>query len=168
MLAGATPAAATARILLPAAVLVPVALGGVVVPVERAGVFDAAFGNALLAAGNALLLSLLVIGTTHIGAISSPRRMAPRRHGVIQDGRLVFVNRRIADLLRYERADDMTGLDALAVIHQDDRDRAAARVASGARNLETLAISVIDNGLGFSSERAPRDRESPGLTSYTT
>ena len=157
VLARATPGAETARVLVPAAVLLPVVLGGVVVVVERAGLVDAPFGNALLAVGSAFVLSVLVIGTTRVGMRKETvqtelvrsaaehdaqarfterfRQLvewAPVGISVIQDGRLAFVNRRIADLLHYERAEDMIGLDALAVIHPDDQELAAVRVSAGA------------------------------------
>jgi PAS domain S-box-containing protein len=148
---------ASARALVPAAILVPIALGGIAVLGEHAGVFDAAFGTVFLAAGNAMAFSLLAIGAARAGKRQETVQTALVRNAVeheaqsrfaerfrqlvewapvgisvVQDGRLAFVNRRIGELLRYERAEDMVGLDALAIIHPDDRELAAVRVSSGA------------------------------------
>ena len=49
---------------------------------------------------------------------------------VIRDMRFLYVNRRLADMLEYDLSDMLGGMDALQIVHPDDRPLVLERVWS--------------------------------------
>ncbi len=124
------------------ALVVPMAVGLLVVRGEKAGLFDRAYGQSLM---------VLVLTAGAVGAVVFGARVAQRtdRHratvadrerlqhllestpvGIFEtdaDGRRTYVNRRWRELTG---AEEVAGADWQAVLHPDDRDRVAAEWAA--------------------------------------
>jgi signal transduction histidine kinase len=90
-----------ARHLLPAAILVPIVLGGLIVRGERAGLYDTAFGMSLCVLTNIVVLGAFICrnaGTLH--RVDAGRRQAEGALRQAHDGLEVKVGERTAELSR--------------------------------------------------------------------
>jgi PAS domain S-box-containing protein len=152
-------AGGTARRLLPAIVVVPFALAGAVVAGNRSGLFDAAFGFALLAVATALGLACVTVAmAARIGARDVEQSRSQRlTEAIIENtpaviyakdlaGRYLMINQRFADIFHVDRA---------TMIGKTDRDLFSKDAADAFRAMDER-VARMDRPL-TEEETAPQD-----------
>jgi len=122
-----------ARLLLPAAIVMPLGLGWLRMAGQNAGLYDMAFGAALMVAFSAAML----VGLIWRAAVIANRTDAERDHFFnlsldllcIADSSGYFrrVNRAFTTILGYS-AEEMTSKPLLEFIHPDDREATQAQI----------------------------------------
>ncbi len=160
-----------ARRLLPAVVLLPFVIGGVLVAATRAQVLDAPFGFAVLAVATATGLAIVTLTlAARIASNEAEQRRSQRLiEAVIENspaviyvkdlaGRYLMVNQRYADIFHLERA-AVIGRTDHAIFSKDTADAFRAmdeRVAQADRPLTEEESAPLDDGLhSYISVKAP-------------
>lgn len=138
LLSGSTPSAALARRLVAAAVVIPFVLGWLRLEGERAGLYDTAFGVALVVlATTALFLAVILLATRRLREAEFATQRAATEiqdlydgapagyHSVDADGRFVQVNQTELDWLGYRR-DELLGRSFVDLLTPASAERFAA------------------------------------------
>lgn len=150
---------AAARSILPAVVVVPFALAGLMVMASRAGALNAPFGFAVLAVATALGLAAITIAMAdRLGRREAEQRRSQRLIETIienspaviyvkdLEGRYLMINQRFADIFHLDRA---------ATLGKTDHDLFSRDVADAFRAMDER-VATADQPL-TEEESAPQD-----------
>jgi PAS domain S-box-containing protein len=172
LLASETVGGVLARRMLPACVVVPIALGAIRLWAERAGYYHTEVGLALYATSNVVVLASLMAWTASVATSQHAGRLVaeaallsahaelerrandseqqfrqlveamPDNVSVIRDQRFVYVNPAAVKLMGYDHADQIVGMSVLKIAGEADHDGMNAEAAQLTAGRSSLLPAV--------------------------